>query len=205
MKKRCTNPACRRVFTPRAAHRGVVCPHCGKVYPRASYSGEKEVYLELYQWMPHAQKLSSIKRLRTRAGLGLRQAKEILDRLDQKPYALGPMSLAQAAQEQTQWAQMGIRSRFLSLRDKAAVSDQPEHTYRLILTGYAPGSAAKTARQIRSVTGLSPKQCADFVLSLRHGPVTLATGLAASDARTLLDKVRAKSITARLEWDKRAS
>lgn len=70
MKKRCTNPACRKEFTP-----GTVCPHCGKAYPRAALSGDKAVILTCSGKYP----LRVIRALRRHKPISLLQGKALVD------------------------------------------------------------------------------------------------------------------------------
>ena len=79
--KRCTNSSCRREFKLSTT----VCPHCGKKYPRGGFdpglrvdSGLRGQYAVV---LTHVglSKLSTIKVIRFRTGLGLRDAKTIID------------------------------------------------------------------------------------------------------------------------------
>lgn len=71
--KRCTNSSCRREFKLSTT----VCPHCGKKYPRGGLRGQYAVVLTHVD--PSKSKLSTIKVIRFRTGLGLRDAKTIID------------------------------------------------------------------------------------------------------------------------------
>lgn len=82
--KRCTNSSCRREFKLSTT----VCPHCGKKYPRGGFDpglrvdpglrGQYAVVLT-HVGTVFTSKLSTIKVIRFRTGLGLRDAKTIID------------------------------------------------------------------------------------------------------------------------------
>lgn len=43
MKKRCTESSCRRVFTYNNKEEGIVCPYCGKEYPKLGQGTQKVI------------------------------------------------------------------------------------------------------------------------------------------------------------------
>ena len=73
--KRCTNSSCRREFKLET----LVCPHCGKQYPRANAGLDKNKhYAEILTYCGPS-KLSTIKVIRKHTGLGLKDAKTLVD------------------------------------------------------------------------------------------------------------------------------
>ena len=73
--KRCTNSSCRREFKPET----LVCPHCGKKYPRANANLDKNKRYAVILTYCGPSKLSTIKVMRKHTGLGLRDCKELID------------------------------------------------------------------------------------------------------------------------------
>ena len=84
MKKRCTNPSCRRVFqveTCSCPFCGLVtesCPYCGKIYPRSRPVADRYAVVLIYTGR---SKLSVAKVIRHTTGLGLRDAVTIIDNI----------------------------------------------------------------------------------------------------------------------------
>ncbi|MBR3949535.1 MAG: ribosomal protein L7/L12 [Oscillospiraceae bacterium] len=73
--KRCTNSSCRREFkldTP-------ICPHCGKKYPRANTTLDKNRRYAVILSYVGPSKLMTIKVVRKHTGFGLRDSKELID------------------------------------------------------------------------------------------------------------------------------
>ena len=99
MKKRCTNSACRRVFSLNAEkeEKSVSCPYCGKQYPRVepANNGCWDVVLNVPDH--NGLKVKMIKSIRILTGLGLRKSKEILDA--GKPLVLGTFKKAVPAKQ----------------------------------------------------------------------------------------------------------
>lgn len=86
--KRCTNSSCRKVFKAEA----LVCPHCGKKYPRATPCSRHFAVLTY----TGCSKLAVIKQIRKYTGLGLRDSKMLIDNV---PSLIGkalPKSQAEA-------------------------------------------------------------------------------------------------------------
>lgn len=73
--KRCANSSCRREFKLTTT----VCPHCGKKYPRGSFGSGQYAVVLTHVGTVFTSKLSTIKAIRFRTGLGLRDAKTIID------------------------------------------------------------------------------------------------------------------------------
>ena len=73
--KRCTNSSCRREFKLSTT----VCPHCGKKYPRGGFDPGLRGQYAVVLTHVGPSKLSTIKVIRFRTGLGLRDAKTIID------------------------------------------------------------------------------------------------------------------------------
>ncbi len=71
--KRCTNSSCRKVFKVE----DTTCPYCGKQYPRQNPNGRFSVVLT--HW--GISKLAVIKVLRRHTGVGLRDAKMMIDNI----------------------------------------------------------------------------------------------------------------------------
>lgn len=77
MKKRCTNSACRRVFTA-----GTECPYCGKQYPRIKVQVRTEARSKNYQVVLTdigLSKIYLIKTVREDLQIGLKAAKDLVD------------------------------------------------------------------------------------------------------------------------------
>lgn len=207
VKKKCTNSACRRVFTPRLEPAGVVCPHCGKVYPRAGVSDCCQVYLELTGLDPDRSKLQAIKRLRAATGLGLRDAMRALDRLPQGSLFLGPMSREEAARQARGWQELKVTAR-ISRRGIGAVPllvpEVPAPTCRVVMTRFAGEGLNAAVHIVRIVTRQEAAVCARMLRQVRREPVVLARGMTRELAESIIARVRSAGITAHLEWEPRS-
>lgn len=73
--KRCTNSSCRREFKLET----LVCPHCGKQYPRANAGLDKNKHYAVILTYRGLGWLGTIKAIRKHIGLGLKDAKELID------------------------------------------------------------------------------------------------------------------------------
>ena len=74
MKKRCTNPACRRFFVA-----DVVCPHCGKAYPRVKLNQEHNNLAEVRLIHFGNSKLNAVFVLHEHFRMSLLEAKHHVD------------------------------------------------------------------------------------------------------------------------------
>jgi ribosomal protein L7/L12 len=74
-KKRCTNSSCRKVFKVDS----LVCPHCGKQYPRESAVLDLRGKYTVVLTNAGIRKLHVIKVIRWHTGLGLKDAKTVAD------------------------------------------------------------------------------------------------------------------------------
>jgi hypothetical protein len=99
MKKKCTNSACRRVFVPWQDGGVVRCPHCGKAYPRLKPAQTIMPALTLCGWQPSRTPIPAIKKLRSILGIGLRESKMLLDRMEESPIVLNQLSPGSVATE----------------------------------------------------------------------------------------------------------
>ena len=73
--KRCTNSSCRREFKLET----LVCPHCGKQYPRQSVDLDLRGRYAVVLTYVGPSKLHLIKVMRQHTGLGLKDAKNVAD------------------------------------------------------------------------------------------------------------------------------
>jgi len=73
--KRCTNSSCRREFKLET----LVCPHCGKQYPRANAGLDKNNRYAVILTYCGPSKLLVIKVIRQATGLGLKDIKTLVD------------------------------------------------------------------------------------------------------------------------------
>ena len=73
--KRCTNSSCRREFKLET----LVCPHCGKQYPRQSVDLDLRGRYAVVLTYVGPGKLHLIKVIRKHTGLGLKDVKELVD------------------------------------------------------------------------------------------------------------------------------
>lgn len=73
--KRCTNSSCRREFKLET----LVCPHCGKQYPRANAGLDKNKRYDVVLTYVGPSKLAVIKVIQKHTGLGLRDTVELVN------------------------------------------------------------------------------------------------------------------------------
>lgn len=73
--KRCTNSSCRKVFKVE----NLACPHCGKKYPRESVDLDLRGQYAVVLTYVGPSKLPLIKAIRVATGLGLKDAKALVD------------------------------------------------------------------------------------------------------------------------------
>lgn len=73
--KRCTNSSCRREFKLETT----ICPHCGKKYPRANTTLDRNRCYDMVLTYYGLSKLQTIKVIRKHTGLGLKDAKALVD------------------------------------------------------------------------------------------------------------------------------
>ena len=73
--KRCTNSSCRKVFKVE----NLACPHCGKKYPRESVDLDLRGHYAVVLTYVGPSKLLLIKAIRVATGLGLKDAKTLVD------------------------------------------------------------------------------------------------------------------------------
>ena len=111
MKKKCTNSACRRVFTPQKDRIVPTCPHCGKIYPRMK---NQEQYLVILVGRDLGRSpLAAIKKYRGLTGCKLRIAHKVIRELAQRPVLLARLSPMQAQAEAALWENLGVLVRLV--------------------------------------------------------------------------------------------
>ena len=90
--KRCTNSSCRKVFKVE----NLACPHCGKKYPRESVDLDLRGHYAVVFTYVGPSKLRLIKVIRVATGLGLKDAKTLVD---YTPSLIGKRFRASQAEE----------------------------------------------------------------------------------------------------------
>lgn len=73
--KRCTNSSCRREFKLSTT----VCPHCGKKYPRGSFDPDLRGQYAVVLTHVGPNRLKAAKMVRSRMGVGLKDAVTIIN------------------------------------------------------------------------------------------------------------------------------
>lgn len=103
MKKRCTNSACRRVFSPVEG----ACPYCGKTYPRMGNILLVDIVLTGYEKGP--AKIRAVKALRDLYHSSLRESCKMVEQLSVRPITVASVTRAAAAEKVCFWAERGFR------------------------------------------------------------------------------------------------
>lgn len=200
MKKKCTNSACRRAFTPRQEGGAVRCPHCGKTYPRMTAAETAHPQLVICGWIG-SRKIEAIQKLRRQFGLGLRELKELLERLDQQPLVLSDLEPDAIAREQTDWEASGFITRVESAGAVSGAAPGRQRKYRLILTGCAPESRAQAAKLLYTHVRLPLPKAVKASHTLRRQGIVAATGLDLAFAQELAAAAWARGVSAKVVRD----
>lgn len=106
MKKKCTNSACRRVFSVAAAGLLPTCPYCGKAYPRLAATHSVGVLL-----VGRNREISSklaVKRYLRVTGCRLRLAHNVITHLDDRNVLWAVLPPQQAQAEAAGWEELGV-------------------------------------------------------------------------------------------------
>lgn len=140
MKKKCTNSACRRVFTPWQDGGVVKCPHCGKVYPRLKPARTRIPTLVLTGWKPGCHKAPAIKALRDHLNITSREVILLLREIHDGHVVIRDPAPGQARKEQEKWEFLGFTTRLDWDTPGILPDNRQERHYMVLLTGYEPGA-----------------------------------------------------------------
>ena len=112
MKKRCTNSACRRVFSLSRAEASRQCPYCGKLYPRLP---APRLYRVLVTGLPkHRRTIRGIVLYRQTVGMqDPKQVRLLLERCGETPVEAGAFPIDQARVVLRDWRALGFRARLV--------------------------------------------------------------------------------------------
>ena len=86
MNKKCTNPACRKVFSTLSFYGS--CPHCGKEYPQLVSTRKREGFEAVRILDYNGFKVKAIKVVRNTFQIGLKEAKNAVDHTPDTVYFL---------------------------------------------------------------------------------------------------------------------
>ena len=195
MKKRCTNPACRRYFTPRQAYGSVTCPHCGKTY------GPMGLVSVMLTGVVPGKKMAVVKAFWKQNGNQLRQAKQLVDSLSTEPFLLGSWPADRAEQTAREWEALGGVVRLSATGD--ALRQTPDHPdcFAVVMTGYQPGKAAQASMMAYRRLG-DIKQARKAVRQIRSQQVLLAERLTRQEAQAMADQARERGVHVSIRWQR---
>lgn len=188
MKKRCTNSACRRVFSRVLP----ACPHCGRVYAR------QRLYLVELTGFQGEWKLAALKALRAAFGQGLGEAKNTLENLHLHPVVLGPMSAEEAQAASRQWTAQHLTARVVLMTALPRASSSAPG-WELHLTGCLPGGRTGAEQELcRRLPQAQAQAVLDALPGQSH---LLAEHLSYPDAQRMAQRLlRMKALTTDIRW-----
>lgn len=150
MKKKCTNSACRRVFTPWQEGGVAKCPHCGKAYPRLKPTENRVPTLVLTGLKPNIRKVYPVKKLRKTLQLGLKDCKLLIDRIEEESIVLRDVDPGHILEELADWESCGVIGR-IDWDHSGNIRNRPKkRTYMVLLSGYQPDSEIAARQYLRS-------------------------------------------------------
>ena len=194
MKKRCTNPSCRRYFTPRREDGTMICPYCGK-----RYAAHGLVRVELVGCVP-MNRIGLYKALKSRYGLSLREARTLLDRLPSAPMLLGSWMPEEAARTAREWEKMGALVR-LSEEGAVARKEKSPALFSVVMTGCAADRTVQAVHMAYRRLG-DMKKARKAVRELHSRELVLAESLSQAEAQALADQAKERGVRVYIRWQR---
>lgn len=194
MKKKCTNSACRRAFTPVMEEGGVQCPCCGKSYPRLSIpEAERRALILSLSGMPELrERVALVKQIRTSLGWSLREAKEAVDRMSTQPLVIPLADPSQARVLAEEWASLGVN---VSIDSREKISQpRKEGTYRVLMTGHTPEGRTHALALLRKANIPGYRRPMGILRTLKYQKLVVAREMAHGDAQQMVRTAREQGV-----------
>lgn len=194
MKKKCTNSACRRVFTLVLEKGGIKCPHCGRAYPRLSLpeTEQQALILSVSGTVELSGRIALLKLVRASLGCSLREAKEIVDRMPAEPLALPLADPRQAQALAEAWESLGVRAAIVSRENVS--QPRKEGTCRVLITGHTPEGRTHALDLLRKGNIPGYRRPMGILRTLKYQKLVVARGMAHGDAQRMVRTAREQGV-----------
>lgn len=199
MKKKCTNSACRRMFTPWQEGGIVKCPHCGKVYPRLKPSQTAIPTLLLLDWKPGCSKSAGTRALRDLLKLNARDTILTLREMKDAPIAIRELPPDRARHLQAEMETLGFITRLDWNTPGTLPDSRKEHRYMVMLEKFPAGNDDIARMFLRSRGHWNARA---ELKNLRHQRVIISRNVTMEVARNIAAAAEQSGLSVKILRDR---